>query len=115
MSFLCAQSSQRRGNWTVQLGLGQERSGRNGIPEKGKLTETWVQVLIREDCLAKMIPKMRLDRGVGVSQEWGTSTRSIWDREKTYVEVEKIVHHSPIYHGRSEKTALVTGGAGPGT
>lgn len=47
---------------------------------------------------------MRLARGLGVSQEWGTSTRSIWARERAYVEVEKILDHLPIHHGRSEKT-----------
>lgn len=63
-----------RGNWTVQSVLGQERSGGNGIPKRGKLTETSVggEVVIRKDCLEKVFPKLRLDRGVGISQEWGS-------------------------------------------
>lgn len=69
--------------------------------------------MIREGFLEEVISKTRPDRGVGVNQDLGISTKSMLDREKAYVEVQKIPCHSPIHCDRSEGSGMeVRDGAG---
>ena len=57
---------------TISAGPGKIRRQRD--PKEGEINRDLGggEVVIREDCLEKVFPKLRLDRGVGISQEWGS-------------------------------------------